>query len=262
MNLQFMSAVREHIILPFYKIGVRPLLLRIFNSINRSCMRYAGGVGRPVFYDIDKTYPSLRILENNFDIILKELMSILPNKDQLPRYHDIDHYQNEISGNSKENWRVFMLDVVGKKTQESFKRCPRTVELISKIPYVNQAFFSILEPRKSVPAHEGPYCGYLRYHLGLIVPEDSPPFIRVKDEKYTWKKAEAVLFDDSWEHEVVNDSAEMRVVLLVDVLRPVPWMTHLLNLAWTRGVGYFYSKKVIFKLNDYKLPEIELTEAK
>jgi hypothetical protein len=34
------------------------------------------------------------------------------------------------------------------------------------------AFFSILDAGKSAPAHDGPYCGYLRYHLGLIVPRD------------------------------------------------------------------------------------------
>ena len=52
--------------------------------------------------------------------------------------------------------------------------------LVAGIPNLFQAFFSILEPGKSIPAHEGPYCGYLRYHLGLIVPEESPP----DDQKY------------------------------------------------------------------------------
>jgi aspartate beta-hydroxylase/beta-hydroxylase len=37
------------------------------------------------------------------------------------------------------------------------------------------------------------------------------------------------MFDDSWPHEVINESAEPRVVLIVDVLRPLPLVPSLLN---------------------------------
>jgi aspartyl/asparaginyl beta-hydroxylase (cupin superfamily) len=37
-----------------------------------------------------------------------------------------------------------------------------------------QAFFSILDPGKSVPENEGPYLGYLRYNLGLAGTEEKP----------------------------------------------------------------------------------------
>lgn len=236
-----------------YRRFVRPVLLRIFKWLQATTLRHAGGKTRPVFYDIDATYPALRILERNFDVINEELQAVLLKREQLPRYHELDQYQNEISGNSKENWRVFMLDVVGQKPPESRQMCPRTLALLDQIPYVNQAFFSILEPRKSVPAHEGPYCGYLRYHLGMIVPGDRPPHIRLSDQNYVWKEREGVLFDDSWDHEVVNESDGMRVVLLVDVLRPLPWAIHWLNVMWTRGVGRFYSQKVLDKIDATKL---------
>ncbi len=100
-----------------------------------------------------------------------------------------------------------------------------------------QAFFSILEPGKSIPAHDGPYLGYLRYHLALRVPAQHPPKIRIKDTWYTWKSGESVMFDDSWNHEVVNPSTEFRVVLIVDVMRPMGWLAHATNHLLTRVIG-------------------------
>ncbi|MEL7486463.1 MAG: aspartyl/asparaginyl beta-hydroxylase domain-containing protein [Pseudomonadota bacterium] len=231
----------------------RPLLLKIFNGLNARCEAHAGGDTRPVFYDIDETYPSLRTLDRNFAAIKSELNAVLSGIGALPRYHELDHHQDEISGNDDKNWRVFMLNVVGKTPRDAATLCPRTVSLLNEIPYVNQAFFSILEPGKSVPAHDGVYCGYLRYHLGLSIPENDPPALRVKDKLYTWKEGESILFDDSWNHEVINESDDFRIVLLVDVLRPMPKPTALMNLAWTRGVGHLYSNKVLAKLDDFRL---------
>lgn len=49
-------------------------------------------------------------------------------------------------------------------------RCPRTMELLRKVPGAKTAFFSILSPHMHIPAHCGPYKGVIRCHLGLIVP--------------------------------------------------------------------------------------------
>ena len=101
--------------------------------------------------------------------------------------------------------------------------------MLDEIPYVLQSFFSILEPGTDVPHHDDPEPFYLRYHLALIVPEENPPVLRVKDERYTWKTDESMLFDDSWDHEVINGSETVRVVLVVDVLRPMIWPLHMYN---------------------------------
>ena len=54
------------------------------------------------------------------------------------------------------------------------------------------------------------------------MPENDPPSIRLKDQVYTWKEGESVLFDDSWEHEVTTSATSDRVVLIVDIRRPMP----------------------------------------
>ena len=142
-----------------------------------------------------------------------------------------------------------MLYAVGEKPEENQHLCPQTCELLSTIPNLFHAVFSILEPGKAVPAHNGPYLGYLRYHLGLIVPAERPPSIRVKDQIYTWKEGESVLFDDFWDHEVYNECKETRVVLMVDVLRPMPpplnWLNYLYSFFLLRHV---YGKAAVRNL--------------
>lgn len=50
-----------------------------------------------------------------------------------------------------------------------------------------------------------------------------------KSVQYHWKYGEAVLFDDTYLHEAVNDSDETRVVLFIDVARNMPWYLHYWN---------------------------------
>jgi aspartate beta-hydroxylase/beta-hydroxylase len=111
-----------------------------------------------------------------------------------------------------------------------------------------QAFFSILDGGKSIPAHCGPYRGYLRYHLALVVPQNHPPSIRVKDQHYTWQEGSGVLFDDSWDHEVTNTSDSDRVVLIVDIRRPMPLPFDALNRFVIAVMRLLYGKEIMKKL--------------
>ena len=137
---------------------------------------------------------------------------------------------------------------MGIKPESFCARCPKTVALLEGIPGLFEAFFSILEGGKSIPPHEGPYRGYLRYHLGLIVPAKNPPSIRLKDQVYTWKEGESVVFDDSWEHEVYNQCDEDRVVLIVDFRRPMPQPFAAVNRLVQRIMKAVYGRHVLARL--------------
>ena len=190
-------------------------------------------------FDIDATYPSLRLLDQNKDQVREEMLPLLDDRARLPRYHDVDRVQAYIAAetNQGQAWRVFMLKWIAGGVEANRARCPRTSALLDKVPGVISAFFSVLEAGKSVPAHDGPYLGYLRYHLALKVPARNPPSIRIKDRWHTWVEGGSILFDDSWNHEVQNLSDDIRVVLIVDVLRPMRWYLHLLNWAALRVLG-------------------------
>lgn len=213
---------------------------------NRFLRFGASAQNRLTVYDIDKVCPELHRFEENVDSIREELLAILPDRELTPKYHEIDPGRLHISSEKDENsWRVYMLYAMGAKPEENRARCPVTTELLDNTPNLFQAFFSILEPHKSVPAHRGPYAGYLRYHLPLVVPKKNPPKMRVRDYWHTWREGEGFLFDDHWEHEVVNESDEVRVVLIVDVFRPMAPVRNVINRLITHTyLQHSYGQKI------------------
>ncbi|MEO6810982.1 MAG: aspartyl/asparaginyl beta-hydroxylase domain-containing protein [Isosphaeraceae bacterium] len=218
--------------------------------VNKVFNLRAGGRRRPVFHEIDATCPQLRELDRNYPVIREELEALLARRQSIPRYHELDRMQTNISAkvDPDKDWKVFYLDAMGEKPQANRDLCPHTSALLDQVPGLFQAFFSILDGGKSIPAHEGPYLGYIRYHLGLIVPEESPPSIRIKDQHYTWQEGQSVLFDDSWEHEVTNACPARRVVLIVDIRRPMPLPLDALNRFVVSIMRLVYGKDILKKL--------------
>lgn len=218
--------------------------------LNKFFDLHIGGSRRPVFFDIATTRPELLDLNRNYSAIREELLSILPEKQAIPRYHELDQMQYEISArvDPDKDWKVYPLNIMGVKPEAFCARCPRTTALLGGIPGLFEAFFSILEGGKTIPPHEGPYRGYLRYHLGLVVPEKNPPSIRLKDQLYTWKEGESVLFDDSWEHEVYNRCEGDRVVLIVDIRRPMPFPFDAVNRVAQSIMKQVYGKHILKRL--------------
>src|SRR5881397_973761 len=58
--------------------------------LNRFLARYVGGAGRPVFFDIDTTYPELNEITKSYPTIRAELERVLHERSSLPTYHAID----------------------------------------------------------------------------------------------------------------------------------------------------------------------------
>jgi aspartate beta-hydroxylase len=209
---------------------------------------YVDRARRPTYFDIEKTYPALHRVSEAYPAIRREFDALFAEAGELPQYHEIDSGERNISATTPKRWNVFMLEVLGHQPAANRACCPETCRVLDQVPNLIQAFFSILEPGKSVPEHEGPYLGYLRYHLGLRVPAQNPPRLIVNSQEYVWREGEAVLFDDSWPHSVVNHSEELRAVLIVDVRRPMPLLADLCNRFITDVVArHTYGRSVARK---------------
>lgn len=160
-------------------------------------------------------------LKRHWTDIREELDDLLKHRDALPTIHDISEETATISQDEK--WKTYFLYGYGMKAEENCARCPRTTELIEQVPGMVTAFFSILAPGKHIPPHRGPYKGVIRYHLGLKVPEPARKCrIRVGDQITHWKEGEATVFDDTYNHEVWNETDGERAVLYLDIKRPLP----------------------------------------
>ncbi|MGK3943979.1 aspartyl/asparaginyl beta-hydroxylase domain-containing protein [Streptomyces caeruleatus] len=223
-------------------------LTRLHKYLNSWFRETAGGDGRPAVFDIDETFPALRQIDRAFADIRKEFLVAAETVGVLPTYHELDPLQRQISATTPHDWRMFYLYAMGSVAADNARLCPRTVDTLRRVPHLFQASFSVLDPGKSIPAHEGPYFGYLRYHLAVEVPTDVPPRIRVRDVVHTWREGGSFLFDDSWDHEVFNTSAQRRVVLIVDVLRPMPRLQHLSNRFFACLMRFFYGRPVLRRL--------------
>ena len=172
--------------------------------------------------------PWVKELEDQWQIIRVELDRLLEHRQQLPNFQDIS--KDQIAITQDDHWKTVMFYGYGFRTDFNCAICPKTTEILSKIPTMTTAMFSILSPGKSIPPHRGPYKGVLRYHLALKVPQDYENCkIRVGDSWQYWQQGKSILFDDTYEHEVTNNTQEERVVLFLDIVRPFYWPVSWLN---------------------------------
>ena len=134
-----------------------------------------------------------------------------------------DGFQAEIEKIGRTGtWRIFPFYELGRRNNANCQKCPVTTSVLERNSAVDSvtcaAYFSILAPRTHVAAHKGPTNMRLRCHLGIEVPKDC--WLRVGDQIMTWREGECLIFDDSYVHEVWNDSDKRRVVLVIDIWHP------------------------------------------
>ena len=73
-----------------------------------------------------------------------------------------------------------------------------------------------------------------------------------KSEVYYWHDGEGIVFDDNYLHEAENRSDEVRVILWMDMLRPMPWPMQMFNrlLLW-----FIHRDKSVQKIRENALVE-------
>ncbi|MDN7774319.1 lipid A hydroxylase LpxO [Burkholderia orbicola] len=132
---------------------------------------------------------------------------------------------NDIGFNSffRHGWKRFYLKWYDAPHPSAQALCPRSVEILSRIPSIKAAMFAQLPPGGTLGLHRDPYAGSLRYHLGLDTPNDDACRIVVDGESYAWRDGEAVMFDETYLHWAENRTAHDRVILFCDIDRPMKY---------------------------------------
>ena len=165
---------------------------------------------------------------DNWETIQAEARDVLKFRDAIPTFHEVSPDQYRLS--TENNWKTFVLYGFGQLLEKNAVLAPKTSKILESVPNLQTAMFSILAPGYHIPAHKGVTKGILRSHLGLIIPKDREKCrIRVDDTITPWKEGEIFVFDDTYEHEVWNDTDEERVILLFDFDRPMKWGGRILN---------------------------------
>lgn len=192
-------------------------------------------VGNSVFFSVEQ-FPWAKKLEANWTTIRQELDQVLPYTEALPNYQDISDRQTQITDDNR--WKTFFFCAFGFRSVANCERCPQTWALIKDIPGLQVAFFSIFAPHKHIPEHTGKHKGVIRYHLALKVPEPAEACgIRISGQVDHWEEGKSLLFDDTFPHEAWNQTDDYRVVLFLDVMRPLRFPLSLVNWVICKGIG-------------------------
>lgn len=208
---------------------------------------------------LDKSvFPWTAEFEANWKKIRAEVDEVLKMRHTLPSFHEISPDQKRIS--TDDNWKTFVFYGFGTRVDENCRSCPETARLLDQLPSLENAWFSILAPGYHIPPHRGPTNGIVRVHLGLVVPRDRENCrIRVDREVLHWEEGKCIVFDDHYEHEVWNDTAEQRVVLFFDVDRPMRPLGHFVNrllIAGIRRSAYFRDAQKRLRVWQQKVQEL------
>ena len=193
-------------------------------------------VGDETFFPLER-FPWVAHIERNWTTIRAEAERLLEDHAALPNFQDIS--KDQIGITDDDRWKTVFLYGYGFEAKLGVELCPQTAALMRQIPGMKTAMFSILSPRKHILDHRGPYKGVLRYQLGLIVPREKEACrIRVGDYFRHWEEGASMIFDDTFNHEVWNDTDETRVVLFVDILRPLPFPESAINAFIVKAIGW------------------------
>ncbi len=225
-------ASRQHRIKPPRHIGVK--MGRFLGNTVESWVAKHSIHPDVAVYD-SGTFSWAARVEKHWRAIREELDVIMARRESMPSFHEILSEAGTITTDNQ--WKTFFLLGLGMDCRKNQEQCPMTMRALKEIPNIQTAFFSILSPNKHIPAHRGAFNGVLRYHLGLIVPEPKEACrIRIGTQICHWEEGKSLIFDDTYNHEVWNDTDGYRVVLFVDFVRPMrsphdQWVKGLLRLA-------------------------------
>lgn len=171
-------------------LGFIPDLLKTFAKINEEALK------------------SLRP-ELDFKPILKSSQTLGP---------EMDHLAGSI------DWGGFYFHENYAANPEAKKRFPETFEALSGLPlyridgHISEVKIMALKAGVRVPPHFGFNNTTLNVHLPLVVPGEAG--IKVGGEGRAYEPGEALVFDDSFIHEIWNSASEPLIVLAFEVWKP------------------------------------------
>ena len=170
-----------------------------------------------------------KYLETSTQIIIDEYRQVIATHPEiLISWPEVNLYT------PKDSWLTVGLytPVNGFKIFPNYFYFPKTIEIISQIPTLKTAGFSILTPGCSIKPHVGYTSSLLRVHLGLDIPivkaievnKDDETIVlipncglQIHDCIKTWEKGKLLVFDDTEKHFAWNLSQQNRIVLLLDI---------------------------------------------
>lgn len=182
-----------------------------------------------------ENFPELEPLRQNWEAIRAEAVSLL----DASRIKASDKY-NDLGFNSffKSGWKRFYLKWYDDAHPSANELCPVTTGLVRRIPTIKAAMFAQLPHGSRLVRHRDPFAGALRFHLGLVTPNDDRCYIDVDGQRYSWRDGEGVVFDETYIHYAENQSGRNRIILFCDVERPMKY-------RWAQAINHWFGRHLV-----------------
>ena len=185
----------------------------------------------------DATIPWVARFGTGLAKIRHELDALLSKVNEIPNFQRCRLEQGLLL-TKDDKWKTYFFYLYGGRVERNCRECPVTARLIGTIPGMKTAMFSVLGAHKALSPHRGPTKAYCATISALKVPEPTDRCgIRVGAEIRHWEEGRSLIFDDSHEHEAWNQTEDTRVVLFVDILRPLPFPFSLFNRLVVWGIS-------------------------
>lgn len=155
-------------------------------------------------------FPWTALLEENWETVAAEADALLQSE------------AGDDAGWEPRAAHALFLWGYGYRVAENCRPCPRTARLLEQIPGLHSAFFSVLEPDGYATGPRAATKGLITCHLALSVPSDwkSCRLCFAARTAY-WIEGTCLIFDESYRPAARNDSDERRVVLALQIKRPL-----------------------------------------
>lgn len=173
-------------------------------------------------------FPWLEQLEGMTDLIAGELDQVAnaTDADLVPyvQYGASEPLAQWRELNHNRDWTAIHLIQRGSQVMANTNYCSKTMEFLAHMqqPWIPgcgaNAMFSLLAPRTSIPPHTGVANTRLLCHLPLVIPGHC--WFRVGEERRDWQRGKAWVFDDTIEHEAINETDGLRVIMIFDIWHP------------------------------------------
>ena len=181
------------------------------DPMQRPVSRYVSGLTSQPWYNT-ADYPFIALIEAGYEDIREELLANLQKR----KHVFTEETENLHVGGE---WTELRLKSSGYGFTKYTEYFPKTISHLIKC---GQEFtsikFSAIQPGTHIRTHTGPSNERLRLHLTLM--HSGGARIRVGHEWHTWDEGKVIMFDDSWEHEVIHTGHELRAVLIMDIWHP------------------------------------------
>lgn len=185
----------------------------VFMTAQQRSLYNIEGLTARAWWNMDQTPYSkfLKTVERQWATIRQEGMEVLRDCNDCW----LDHNQQLVIDGQ---WKFFPLMAEQNFIKASCERMPQTCLILQEFSSSSNAsksemYLSVLSSGASILPHCGPTNYHLQAHLGLVSPSEAR--IRVGNETKGWRSGKFIIFDESFEHEVMSIVEEMLSILTI-----------------------------------------------